>query len=172
MSLPETMAYIRLDGFGGPEVLKLEDLPMPAPGPGEALVRIQAIGVNFVEIYHRIGLYKLALPFTPGTEAAGVVEAVGANVTAVVQHRLRRSLRRQHHRRRLNAVAAPPGDRLEPSLGCHLQVSLGALVPERQPRHGRDLASVRRLPAVLRCGRDGWRPGQLPDERVAGQRGP
>lgn len=77
------MKAIRIYRHGGPEVLKFEEAPVPAPGPNEALVRIQAIGVNFVEIYHRIGLYKVALPFTPGTEAAGVVEAVGTNVTEV-----------------------------------------------------------------------------------------
>ncbi len=77
------MKAIRIYQHGGPEVLKWEELPMPAPAPNEALVRIHAIGVNFVEIYHRTGLYKTALPFTPGTEAAGVVEAVGANVTEV-----------------------------------------------------------------------------------------
>jgi NADPH2:quinone reductase len=77
------MKAIRIYQHGGPEVLKSEDMPVPVPGPNEALVRIHAIGVNFVEIYHRIGLYKVALPFTPGTEAAGVVETTGANVTAV-----------------------------------------------------------------------------------------
>ncbi len=77
------MKAIRIYQHGGPEVLKLEEVPVPVPGPEETLVRVQAIGVNFVEIYHRIGLYKVALPFTPGTEAAGVVEAVGAKVTEV-----------------------------------------------------------------------------------------
>lgn len=77
------MKAIRIYQNGGPEVLKFEDVPIPTPGPKEALVRVAAIGVNFVEVYHRIGLYKVALPFTPGTEAAGVVEAIGAEVTEV-----------------------------------------------------------------------------------------
>lgn len=77
------MKAIRIYQNGGPEVLTFEDMPIPSPGPKEALVRIAAIGVNFVEVYHRIGLYKVALPFTPGTEASGVVESVGAEVTEV-----------------------------------------------------------------------------------------
>ncbi len=67
--------------FGGPEVLKLEERPMPAPGPGQALVRLAAIGVNFIEIYQRLGWYKVPLPAVPGSEGAGVVEAVGPGVT-------------------------------------------------------------------------------------------
>jgi NADPH:quinone reductase len=58
----------------------LADVPTPQPGPKEALVRIAASGVNFIDVYFRIGLYKTALPFTPGQEAAGTVEAVGAEV--------------------------------------------------------------------------------------------
>lgn len=67
--------------LGGPEVLKLEERTVGAPGPGEVKVRHEAIGLNFVEVYQRTGLYKVDLPFTPGIEAAGVVEAVGAGVT-------------------------------------------------------------------------------------------
>ncbi|NUO82847.1 alcohol dehydrogenase catalytic domain-containing protein, partial [candidate division KSB1 bacterium] len=77
------MKAIRIYRTGGPEVLQFEDIPVPTPGPRDALVRIAAIGVNFVEVYHRTGLYKVALPFTPGTEASGVVESVGAEVTEV-----------------------------------------------------------------------------------------
>ncbi|MGH7492493.1 MAG: quinone oxidoreductase family protein [bacterium] len=77
------MKAIRIHQHGGPEVLKLEELPVPAPGPEEVLVRLHAVGVNFVEIYHRLGLYKVTLPCTLGTEAAGVVEKIGANVTEV-----------------------------------------------------------------------------------------
>src|SRR5260221_2145042 len=70
--------------IGGPEVLKFEDVEVPAPGPGEALVRHRAVGLNFVEIYFRSGVYPApSLPFTPGSEAAGVVEAVGPGVTEV-----------------------------------------------------------------------------------------
>lgn len=71
------MNAVRVHQSGGPEVLKVEELPTPSPGPAEALVRIEAIGVNFVDIYQREGIYKMPLPFTAGSEAAGVVESVG-----------------------------------------------------------------------------------------------
>jgi NADPH2:quinone reductase len=74
---------IRVHSLGGPEVLRLEEVEIPRPGAGQALLRIEAIGVNFVEIYQRTGLYKTSTPFTPGSEAAGTVEAVGPGVTTV-----------------------------------------------------------------------------------------
>jgi NADPH2:quinone reductase len=74
------MKTIRVSQVGGPEVLQYVDIETPKPGAGEVLVRIEAIGVNFIDIYHRTGLYKMALPFTPGSEAAGAVEAVGDGV--------------------------------------------------------------------------------------------
>jgi NADPH2:quinone reductase len=78
------MKAIRVSAPGGPEVLRLEEIPDPTPKDGEALVRAEAIGLNFLEVYFRLGLYKPAgYPFTPGGEVAGVVEAVGPNVTSV-----------------------------------------------------------------------------------------
>lgn len=77
------MKVIRVERCGGPEVLQLRETPDPVPQKGEALVRIEVIGVNFIDVYHRTGLYPLPLPFIPGSEAAGVVEAVGSNVTEV-----------------------------------------------------------------------------------------
>lgn len=77
------MKAIRVRQTGGPEVLEYVDVDTPRPGNGQALVRIEAVGVNFIDVYHRTGLYKLALPFTPGSEAAGVVEAAGDGVTRV-----------------------------------------------------------------------------------------
>jgi NADPH2:quinone reductase len=74
------MNAIRIHETGGPEAMKLEALPAPKPGAGEALVRLEAIGVNFIDIYHRTGLYPVPTPFTPGMEGAGVVEAVGPQV--------------------------------------------------------------------------------------------
>ncbi|MCZ2155396.1 MAG: quinone oxidoreductase [Bryobacterales bacterium] len=77
------MKAILVRQCGGPEQLKLEDVPVPAPGPGQALVKIDTSGVNFIDIYFRIGLYKADLPLIPGMEAAGVVESIGPGVTEV-----------------------------------------------------------------------------------------
>ena len=75
------MKAIRVHNPGGPEVLTFEDIPVPEPKAGEARVRLEAIGVNFIDIYHRTGLYPLKTPFTIGMEAAGIVDAVGDGVT-------------------------------------------------------------------------------------------
>src|SRR5437016_5434687 len=77
------MKAIQVKRCGSSEALEMVDIPTPDPGPKQALVRIEASGVNFIDVYHRTGLYKLDLPFTPGSEAAGVVEAVGPDVTEV-----------------------------------------------------------------------------------------
>jgi NADPH2:quinone reductase len=69
--------------YGGPEVMKLEDVDPGQPGPGEARIKHAAIGLNFVDVYNRTGLYKTPLPFTPGAEGAGTVVSVGAGVTHV-----------------------------------------------------------------------------------------
>ncbi len=75
---------IRIHQHGGPEVLQWEDVPRPSPGPGEALVRHAAVGLNYIDVYFRTGLYKPpSLPATIGMEAAGTVETVGEGVTAV-----------------------------------------------------------------------------------------
>ena len=72
---------ISFSQVGGPEMLALEPAPMPSPGPGEVLLRQTAIGLNFIDTYHRTGLYPVPLPSGLGLEAAGVVEAVGAGVS-------------------------------------------------------------------------------------------
>ena len=77
------MKAIHVKEPGGPEKMELVDTPTPTPGPGQALVRIAASGVNFIDVYFRSGLYKADLPMTPGSEAAGTVEAVGSDVTLV-----------------------------------------------------------------------------------------
>jgi len=75
------MQAIRVHEPGGPEALRLEEIAAPQPGPGQVRVRLAAIGVNFIDIYQRSGQYKMALPFIPGLEGAGVVDAVGEGVT-------------------------------------------------------------------------------------------
>ncbi|NUP55455.1 MAG: alcohol dehydrogenase catalytic domain-containing protein, partial [Gemmatimonadaceae bacterium] len=77
------MHAIRVHEQGGPEVLTLETVDDPSPGPGEAVVRMESIGVNFIDCYFRKGQYKTALPFTPGSEGAGTVAAVGDGVVDV-----------------------------------------------------------------------------------------
>jgi NADPH2:quinone reductase len=71
---------IQIREVGGPEQLKLVDIELPEPGPGMVRVRIEATGVNFIDVYHRTGLYPVPLPFTPGVEAAGVIEEIGDRV--------------------------------------------------------------------------------------------
>lgn len=77
------MKAIQIHQTGGPEVLTEVDLPTPTPGPGQALIRIEASGVNFIDTYFREGRYPAALPYTLGQEAAGVVESVGPDVSSV-----------------------------------------------------------------------------------------
>ena len=77
----EYMNAIQIQSTGGPEVLQLVDLPIPVPGPGQVLIRIEATGVNFIEIYFRKGTYKATLPLVPGSEAAGTIEELGSGVT-------------------------------------------------------------------------------------------
>src|SRR6266508_1831634 len=75
------MQAVRIHEQGGPEVMRVEELPTPTPGQGQVLVRVAAAGVNFIDIYHRSGQYKVELPFALGQEGAGTVEAVGDGVT-------------------------------------------------------------------------------------------
>ena len=77
------MKAIRVNATGEPEVMKLEDVPTPAPGRGEVLVKIEAIGVNYTDIYTRMGWTKAPLPLTPGVEAAGSVQALGPEVAGL-----------------------------------------------------------------------------------------
>ena len=77
------MKAIRVHAYGGPEALTLEELPIPQPGQGQALVKIEAAGVNYIDVYQRTGLYPAPLPRLMGVEGAGVVEVLGADVTEV-----------------------------------------------------------------------------------------
>jgi NADPH2:quinone reductase len=79
------MKAIQIRATGGPEVLQLADLPIPEPGPGQVLIRVEATGVNFIEIYFRKGVYKATLPLTPGSEASGTVEKLGPGVTGFAE---------------------------------------------------------------------------------------
>lgn len=74
------MKGVRVSEYGGPETLRYEDLPEPEPGPGEARVRVSAAGVNFIDVYQRTGAYPGELPFVPGLEGAGEVDALGEGV--------------------------------------------------------------------------------------------
>jgi NADPH2:quinone reductase len=82
MSPARTLA-VRVHDFGGPDVMRLEEIELPPPGPQEAQVRHDAIGLNYIDVYHRSGLYPQDRPFVLGQEAAGVVAAVGAEVRGV-----------------------------------------------------------------------------------------
>lgn len=77
------MKAIQIKQTGTPEALLYEDVPQPAPGPGEVRLRMEAAGVNFIDTYHRSGQYAQMMPFTPGMEGGGVVDAIGEGVTAV-----------------------------------------------------------------------------------------
>jgi NADPH:quinone reductase len=74
------MQAIRVSATGGPDALQLEDIPTPEPGPGQVRIKVEAAGVNFIDVYQRKGQYKMPLPFTPGGEAAGTVDALGPGV--------------------------------------------------------------------------------------------
>ena len=78
--LAAVMKAMQIQATGGPEVLQLVELEIPEPGPGQVLIRVEAVGVNFIEIYFRKGVYKATLPLTPGSEAAGTVEKLGPGV--------------------------------------------------------------------------------------------
>lgn len=77
------MKAVVIHETGGPEVLRLEERPAPQPGQGQALIQMSAVGVNFIEIYQRSGVYKVDLPYVLGGEGAGTVEAIGPGVTEV-----------------------------------------------------------------------------------------
>ncbi len=77
------MKAIQIHETGGPDVMRWEEIPTPEPGPGEARIKVETAGLNFIDVYHRKGLYSMATPFTPGREAGGTVDAIGEGVTEV-----------------------------------------------------------------------------------------
>lgn len=121
------MRAIQVTETGGPEVLRLVELPDPAPGPGQLLVDVAAAGVNYIDTYHRSGAYPLPLPFIPGSEGAGTVAAVGPGVTEFAagdQVAWATSLGSYAERvvvPEQQAVPVPPGVPIETAAGCLLQ---------------------------------------------------
>jgi NADPH2:quinone reductase len=113
---------IRIHQYGGPEVLKWEEVDPGTPAAGEALVRHEAVGLNYIDVYHRSGLYPLpGFPATPGLEAAGVVEAVGPGVTEVAVGD------------RVAYAGVPPGAYAEARrIPAHRLVKLPAAIPAQQ----------------------------------------
>ena len=103
LGMIDTMHAIEITETGGPEVLQYVDKPTPSPGPGEVLIKAEAIGINFIDTYFRSGLYKRELPFIVGIEVCGTIEAVGDDVAAlgvgdrVVTAQAQRLLRRILH---------------------------------------------------------------------------
>ena len=118
------MHCIRVHQTGGPEVLRYESLDRPAPGPGQALVQVEAAGLNFIEVYQRTGRYKVPLPFTPGTEAAGRVVALGAGVSAL---KVGDQVASQNFAGSYAEYALAPADRLVP-LPAGVSPQVGAAV--------------------------------------------
>ncbi|MDV7988325.1 quinone oxidoreductase [Rhodococcus sp. IEGM 1374] len=111
------MRAIRIENTGGPEVMNVVDVPIPTPGPGQLLVRIDAVGINYIDTYFRRGLYPRALPYVPGDEGSGVIERLGADVTGFAPgHRV--------------AWAAAPGSYAEYVL---VDASSAIAVPEGVP---------------------------------------
>lgn len=79
---------LRVTQHGGPEVLAVQTVDVPEPGPGQVRVRVEAAGINFIDVYQRQGVYPGSTPFTPGMEGAGIVESVGADVDLLVGSRV------------------------------------------------------------------------------------
>lgn len=121
------MRAIVANEAGGPEVLKIEDRPAPMAGPGELLVKAEAIGVNFIEIYQRQGVYQVPYPFMPGSEAAGTVLSVGDGVQGFAPgDRVATAAARQTYAEQFVVVAAeaarvPDGVDIETATALPLQ---------------------------------------------------
>ena len=121
------MRAIQITETGGPEVLRLAELPDPAPGPGQLLVELAAAGVNYIDTYHRSGAYPMPLPFIPGSEGAGTVTAVGPDVRdfAVGDQVAWAASPGGYAERAVvatdQAVPVPPGVDIEIAAGCLLQ---------------------------------------------------
>ncbi len=118
------MKVVRVHEYGGPDVLRIDELPTPEPGPGQVRVRVEAAGVNFIDIYQRSGLYKNPLPLALGLEGAGTVQALGPGITELqVGDRV--------------AWASVPG-----SFGTDVLAPADRLVPVPERVSARDAAAV------------------------------
>ena len=194
-----TMKAVRFHETGGLEVLRLEDVPRPVPGPGQALVKIEAIGVNFIDIYQRSGQYKLSLPVTLGAEAAGVVEELGPPPPRLACHypqKRSRSARASRARvtRRLRAICADPGGAARRRPRCHRRRTAAAVILQGMTAHylsrqhlparpravlpdpcrvrwGRPLAGADRQALRCPCHRHRWQRGES-GAGAPGRRGP
>lgn len=122
--IPATMRAVRVHEPGGPEALRVDEVPVPTPGPHQALVRLEAAGVNFIDVYKRTGLYKLPLPATLGEEGAGTVVAVGEWVAEV---RVGDRVAWASHTGGYAEYALVPAAKLVP-LPAQVSASLGAAV--------------------------------------------
>ena len=131
------MHAIQITEHGGPEVMKWTELPTPSPAKGEVLVRVEAAGVNFIDIYFRKGLYRTHLPAILGVEGAGVVEQLGAGVTSVQKGD------RVAWSDRVGAVTNPGG-----SYATHVVVPAARLVPATMPDDGRSCIPIRPSSAI------------------------
>ncbi|MGB8963236.1 MAG: quinone oxidoreductase [Pseudonocardiaceae bacterium] len=121
------MRAIQITETGGPDVLRLAELPDPSPGPGQLLVELAAAGVNYIDTYHRSGAYPMPLPFIPGSEGAGTVTAVGPDVSDVaVGDQVAWAASPGSYAERAvvpadQAVPVPPGVDINVAAGCLLQ---------------------------------------------------
>jgi NADPH:quinone reductase len=122
------MRAIQVNGTGGPDQLQVADLPEPQPGEGQVRIRVAAVGVNFIDIYHRKGVYPRSMPFVPGAEVAGTVDAVGPGVADLeVGDRVATAAAGGGAYAELavasadQVVAVPPGVELETAAGLLLQ---------------------------------------------------
>ena len=118
------MQAVRVRHTGGPEVLRYERVERPSPGAGQALVKVDAAGVNFIEVYQRVGRYQVPLPFTPGSEAGGTVVEIGPGVSSV---QVGERVASQNFAGSYAEFALAPADRLIPLTGT-VSTRLGAAV--------------------------------------------